>query len=217
MFSRFLLTLVLLGLANSSVSRKEMFPCHAMPDPQCFKTDTKTTTQAIGGDIRQVFSNVRVDRAKLAIAVGALGRRGAFHNFNYSLANDVIEGVKMENLDAAADLVCSKLGLILNRDCDSVRSTFQSLAFAEKSTAKLEDFSFGEFDGFKSIYGYVTGVQNSQGDVDIAYTVHQQEFSVEDMEFTTEEIEAIKMHYLKHKVLLNLKHENIIQSISYVN
>ena len=59
---------------------------------KCF--NIKTTTQAIGGDIRQAFSNVRVDREKLVIASRALGRRAVFHNFNYSLANDVIEGVK---------------------------------------------------------------------------------------------------------------------------
>jgi len=186
MFSRFLLTLVLLGLVNSA---------------------------AIGGDIRQAFSNVRVDREKLVIASRALGRRGVIHNFNYSLANDVIKGVKKVHLDAAADLVCSKLDLI-DRDCDSVRNSFKLLAFAERGTAKLEEVSLDD-GGFKSIYGYITGGRNSQGDVDIAYTVHQQEFTVEEMEFTVDEEEAMR-HYLKHVALLNLKQENIIQSISYV-
>ena len=215
MFSRFLLTLVLLGLVNSAVRQKEMFPCHAMPDPQCFKTDTKTTTQAIGGDHREAFSRVRVDRARLAIAVRALGRASGFKNFNYSLVNDVLEGVKEENLDAAADLVCQKLGLINRRDCDSVRNSFMILAFVDNGDSKLEEFSLDQGE-FKSIYGFITGVRNSQGDVDIAYTVHQQEFAVEDMEFTAEEMEAIKMHYFRHVALLNLKQENIIHFISYV-
>ena len=180
---------------------------------KCF--NIKTTTQAIGGDIRQAFSNVRVDREKLVIAARALGRRGVIHNFNYSLANDVIKGVKKVHLDAAADLVCSKLDLIA-RDCDSVRSTFKLLAFSEGGTAKLEELSLDD-GGFKSKYGYVTGVQNSQGDVDIAYTVHQQEFSGENMylRFNVEEVVAIKMH-LKHVALLNLKQDNVIQSINYV-
>ena len=144
-----------------------------------------------------------------------MGRRGVIHNFNYSLANDVIEGVKKEYLDAAADLVCQKLGLINRRDCDSVRNSFKVMAFVDSGDAKLEDFSLDQGE-FKSIYGFITGVRNSQGDVDIAYTVHQQEFAVEDMEFTAEEKYAIKYHYLKLEALLNLKQENIIQSISYV-
>jgi len=187
MFSRFLLTLVLLGLVNSA---------------------------AIGRDHREAFSRVRVDRAGLAIAVRALGRASGFKNFNYSLVNDVLEGVKEENLDAAADLVCQKLGLINRRDCDSVRNTFKILAFADNGDSKLEEFSLDQGE-FKSIYGFITGVRNSQGDVDIAYTVHQQEFTVEEMEFTVDEEEAMR-HYLKHVALLNLKQENIIQSISYV-
>jgi len=184
MFSRFLLTLVLFGLVNSA---------------------------AIGRDHRQTFAAVRVDRAEVAIAVRALERRGAFHNFNYSLAHDVLQGVKKVHLDAAADLVCSKLDLI-DRDCDSVRNSFKILAFVDFS--KLEEFSLDQGE-FKSIFGFITGVRNSQGDVDIAYTVHQQEFTVEEMEFTVDEEEAMR-HYLKHVALLNLKQENIIQSISYV-
>ena len=169
----------------------------------------------IGGDIRQAFSNVHVDRAQLAIAARALGRASGFKNFNYSLVNDVLKGVKKENIDAAADLVCLKLGLILNRDCDSVRNSFKMLAFVDNGDSKLEEFSLDQGE-FKSIYGFITGVRNSQGDVDIAYTVHQQVLAVEDMEFTAEEKNAIKYHYLKHEALLNLKQENIIQSISYV-
>ena len=210
MFARFLLTLVLLGLVNFSVSRKEMFPCHA-PDPQCF--NIKTTTQAFEGDIRQAFSNVRVDRPKLAIAVRALGRTRPGY-FNYRVANGEVKGVKMENLDAAADLICQKLGLIDRQNRIDVRNTFKLLALSlDQTTSKSEEFSFD--NGFKSKYGYVTGVQNSQGDFDIAYTVHQQEFTVEEMEFTVDEREAMR-HYLKHVALINLKQENIIQSISYV-
>ena len=176
---------------------------------KCF--NIKTTTQAIGGDIRQAFSNVRVDRAMLAIAARALGRASGFKNLNYSLVNDVLKGVKEENIDAAADLLCLKLGWI----CDmKIRNNFKAMAVAKKTTAAFEvEVVVNEL---KSIYGYMTGVRNSQGDVDITYTVHQQEFAVEDMEFTAEEKYAIKYQYLKHEALLNLKQENIIQSISYV-
>ena len=173
----------------------------------------KPPHQVIGGDIRQAFSNVRVDRAKLAIAVRALGRTRPGY-FNYRVANGEVKGVKMENLDAAADLICRKLGLMTLQNRDTVRNALKLLAFSEKSTAKLEDVSLD--DGFKSIYGYVTGVQNSQGYFDIAYTVHQQEFTVEQASFSVEEVEAIQMHYLKHVALLYLKQENVIQSISYV-
>jgi len=185
MFSRFLLTLVLLGLVNSA---------------------------AIGGDHREAFSRVRVDRAKLAIASRALERTSGFKNLNYSLVNDVLEGVKEENLDTAADLVCLKLGWI-NRDCVKIRNNFKAMAVAKKTTAAFEvEVVVNEL---KSIYGYMTGVRNSQGDVDIAYTIHEQEFAVENMEFSRGEMGAMKMH-LKHDFLLNLKQENIIHSISYV-
>merc|ERR1719331_2283140 len=116
MFSRFLLTLVLLGLVNSAAIGRDAFG-------------------------REAFSGVRVDRAKLAIAARALGRASGFKNFNYSLVNDVLEGVKEENLDAAADLVCQKLGLINRRDCDSVRNSFKTLAFVDNGDSKLEEFS----------------------------------------------------------------------------
>ena len=155
-----------------------------------------------------------MDRAGLAIAVRALGRASGFKNFNYSLVNDVLEGVKEKNLDAAADLVCQKLGLINRRDCDSVRNSFMILAFVDNGDSKLEEFSLDQGE-FKSIYGFITGVRNSQGDVDIAYTIHEQEFAVENMEFSRGEMGAMKMH-LKHDFLLNLKQENIIHSISYV-
>ena len=155
-----------------------------------------------------------MDRAQLEIAARAL-RRLRPGDFNFRVVNDEFKGVKMENLDAAADLICQKLGLINRQNQDTVRNTLKLLALTlDQETSILEEFSFD--NGFKSKYGYVTGVQNSQGDVDIAYTVHQQEFTVEDMEFTAEEMGAIKMHYFKHEVLLNLKQENIIQSISYV-
>ena len=156
-----------------------------------------------------------MDRAKLEIAARALrwARPGVF---NYRLANDEFKGGKMENLDAAADLICQKLGLIDRQNRIDVRNTFKLLALSlDQTTSKLEEFSFD--NGFKSKYGYVTGVQNSQGDFDIAYTVHQQEFSGENMylRFNVEEVVAIKMH-LKHVALLNLKQDNVIQSINYV-
>jgi len=186
MFSYFLLTAVLLALAN----------CGAIDN------------------IRQQFASVRVDRARLAIANQAL-RRVKAHDFKYWLAIDELKGVKRENIAALADIVCSKLGF-RHDHCDSVRSTFEALSFAEKSHAKLEELSLSS-DGFESIYGLVLGAENSQGDVDIDYAIYQQVFSVSSPSgFTVEEMEAIKNHYSKYEALLALKQENFIASISYV-
>merc|ERR1712037_933698 len=131
--------------------------------------------------------------------------------------------------------------------------SFKMASLAGSSEAKMEEFSFE--DGFKFVYGYIMTVKNSRGDVDLVYTIHQQELrlsasgetsgdsseeSVEtthstptrstrpfrttrpttatpfDPGFTSEEMEAIKMHYSKYEALLRLKQENVIESISFV-
>ena len=126
--------------------------------------------------IGQKFSSVQVDRAKLAIAVGALGRANA-QNFENSLVNDQLSGVKRENLEGVANFVCLKLGLKDPRRCRQIKDTFQGVGLADESNVEMEEFSLDVYnDEFVSLYGIVLGVQNSEGDVDISYTFHHQEF-----------------------------------------
>jgi len=117
-----------------------------------------------------------VDRAKLAIAVGALGRANA-NNFKNSLVNDQLSGVKRENLEGVANFVCSKLGLKDPAHCTNVKNAFQLMGLSDKGDAKLEEVSLNGA-GFNSLYGYISGVRNSRGEVDIGFTIHHQEFKL---------------------------------------
>jgi len=153
MFFRLLLpaALLLLSLANLSMGS------------QVFQTMERK--------IKQNFAAVRVDRAKVGVAVAALGRANA-HNFKNRLVNDQLKGVKEENLEGVAKFICSKLTLT-PAHCTKVKNSFKMASLAGSSEAKMEEFSFE--DGFKFVYGYIMTVKNSRGDVDVVYTIHQQE------------------------------------------
>jgi len=197
--------------------------------------------QTMERNIGQKFAAVRVDRAKVGVAVGALGRANA-HNFKNRLVNDQLKGVKGENLEDVAKYICSKLTLT-PAHCTKVKNSFKMASLAGSSEAKMEEFSFE--DGFKFVYGYIMTVKNSRGDVDVVYTIHQQELrlsasgesSEESVEtthstptrstrpttatpfnpgFTSEQMEAIRSHYSKYEALLRLKQENVIESINFV-
>ena len=175
MFSRLLLpAALLLDLANLTIGNQV-----TNPTPNVSYTATKTTKQVfrtMESQIGQKFSSVQVDRAKLAIAVGALGRANA-QNFENSLVNDQLSGVKRENLEGVANFVCLKLGLKDPRRCRQIKDTFQGVGLADESNVEMEEFSLDVYnDEFVSLYGIVLGVQNSEGDVDISYTFHHQEF-----------------------------------------
>jgi len=197
--------------------------------------------QTMERKIGQNFAAVRVDRAKVGVAVAALGRANA-HNFKNRLVNDQLKGVKGENLEGVAKYICSKLTLT-PAHCTKVKNSFKMASLAGSSEAKMEEFSFE--DGFKFVYGYIMTVKNSRGDVDVVYTIHQQELrlsasgesSEESVEtthstptrstrpttatpfnpgFTSEQMEAIRSHYSKYEALLRLKQENVIESINFV-
>jgi len=127
--------------------------------------------QTMERKIGQNFAAVRVDRAKVGVAVAALGRANA-HNFKNRLVNDQLKGVKGENLEDVAKFICSKLTLT-PAHCTKVKNSFKMASLAGSSEAKMEEFSFE--DGFKFVYGYIMTVKNSRGDVDVVYTIHQQE------------------------------------------
>jgi len=222
MFFRLLLpaALLLLSLANLSMGS------------QVFQTMER--------NIGQKFAAVRVDRTKVGIAVAALGRANA-HNFKNRLVNDQLKGVKGENLEDVAKFICSKLTLT-PAHCTKVKDGFKFATLAD-SEVKVEEFS--DADGLTFVYGWILTKRNNRGDVDVVYTIHQQELrlsasgesSEESVEtthstptrstrpttatpfnpgFTSEQMEAIRSHYSKSLALLRLKQENVIESINFV-
>ena len=181
MFSRLLLpAALLLGLANLTIGNQV-----TNPTPNVSYTATKTTKQVfrtMENQIGQKFAAVQVDRAKLAIAVSALGKaleraNAKGNNFENNLVNDQLSGVKRENLEGIANFVCLKLGLKDPRRCRQIKDTFQGVGLADESNVEMEEFSLDVYnEEFVSLYGIMLGVQNSEGDVDISYTFHHQEF-----------------------------------------
>jgi len=200
--------------------------------------------QTMERNIGQKFAAVRVDRAKVGIAVAALGRANA-HNFKNRLVNDKLKGVKGENLEDVAKFICSKLTLT-PAHCTKVKDGFKFATLAD-SEVKVEEFS--DADGLTFVYGWILTKRNNRGDVDVVYTIHQQELrlsasgetsgesSEESVEtthstptrstrpttatpfnpgFTSEQMEAIRSHYSKYEALLRLKQENVIESINFV-
>jgi len=137
--------------------------------------------QTMERKIGQNFAAVRVDRAKVGVAVAALGRANA-HNFKNRLVNDQLKGVKGENLEGVAKFICSKLTLT---DCSKVKNGFKLAILADSSETKIEEFSFDR-TGW-GVYGFIMTKRNSLGDVDIVYTIHQQEFRLFISEETSEE------------------------------
>ena len=72
---------------------------------------------------------------------------------------------------------------------------------------------------FSSRYGVIRGVENEDGTADIAYAIHLLQFELADdpnLEFTSEELGAIKNTYTEHQALLAFKQENIVKEISYI-
>ena len=168
MFFRLLLpaALLLLSLANLGMGSQ------VTTNPNVPYTSTKPTLQVfqtMERKIGQNFAAVRVDRAKVGVAVAALGRANA-HNFKNRLVNDQLKGVKGENFEGVAKFICSKLTL---KDCTKVKNAFKLAILVDSSETKIEEFSFDR-TGW-GVYGFIMTKRNSQGDVDIVYTIHQQE------------------------------------------
>ena len=133
--------------------------------------------------IGQKFAAVQVDRAKLAIAVSALGKaleraNAKGNNIENNLVNDQLSGVKRENLEGIANFVCLKLGLKDPALCRRVKDAFQMTRLADEMEVPIREFSTN-VDGFESLYGVMLGVRNKyEGTVDIGYTLHRHEFKL---------------------------------------
>ena len=177
MFSRLLLpAAILLGLASLTIGNQVI-----TPTPNVTFSATKTTPQVfrnLENQIGQKFAAVQVNRTKLGIAVGALGRANAY-DFKNNLVNDQLSGVKRENCEGVANYVCLKLGLKDPAHCTRhLEGTFKMAGFADETDAKMEEFSLNEGENGKCVYGFIVSKRNSQGVVDISYTIHHQEFKL---------------------------------------
>ena len=165
--------------------------------------------------IEEKFAAVTVEKKSLDLAVDALKKAKA-DSFKYSLVHDQLEGVKRENAVPVGNIVCDKLSLEDPEHTKKVKNTFQLFQFSTDQKAKLEELSL-DVNEFKSIYGFIIGIEDEEGDLDIGYTIYQLEFELKDApEFTVDEMEAIKRHYMKNEALLTLKQENVIKSINYI-
>merc|ERR1712037_650852 len=90
------------------------------------------------------------------------------------LVNDKLKGVKGENLEDVAKFICSKLTLT-PAHCTKVKDGFKFATLAD-SEVKVEEFS--DADGLTFVYGWILTKRNNRGDVDVVYTIHQQELSL---------------------------------------
>jgi len=197
-------------------------------------------TADIGEELRQELEWVKVERRELEMAETALAR-AKFDSFEPKLVHNKLIGVNKTNQERVAETLITELKLTQIFDSnfevgggrtiedqlrDLVRSTFQLLPittdpvwhkFSGGTVFKAGIWEAGR--RFSSRYGVIGGVENDDGTADIAYAIHLLQFELANdpnLEFTSEELGAIKDTYTEHQALLAFKQENLINEISYV-
>jgi len=178
----------------------------------------------IGEQLEQALESVSVKRSELEIADTALAR-AKFDSFEPKLVHNKMEGVYEANLEKVAEIVTMELNLTdFDWDFDEqeigrpVSDFFEGLPTFQDPTSRFEMEVFespGEDQGrYRSIQGAIIGTKNDDGTFDIAYAIYKLQFRLADdpnLEFTREELNAIKYTYMEHQALLAFKKE-----ISYV-
>jgi len=175
----------------------------------------------IGEQLEQALESVSVKRSELEIADTALAR-AKFDSFEPKLVHNKMEGVYEANLEKVAEIVTMELNLTddLNYEQEigelvSNRFGMMSGCTSSKGYFHPTDLAPAEDQGrFRSIYGVMFGTKNDDGTFDIAYAIYKLQFRLADdpnLEFTREELNAIKYTYMEHQALLAFKKE-----ISYV-
>jgi len=173
----------------------------------------------IGEQLEQALESVSVKRSELEIADTALAR-AKFDSFEPKLVHNKMEGVYEANLEKVAEIVTMELNLTddLNYEQEigeKVSNYFGGLSYSSYDCEFTEPNNQSEDQRrYRSIYGFIFGTKNDDGTFDIAYAIYKLQFRLADdpnLEFTREELNAIKYTYMEHQALLAFKKE-----ISYV-
>jgi len=212
-------------LIMGSEESKPVVVAYVPPKPQLPNAD-------IGKELREELEKVKVKRRDLEMADTALAR-AKFDSFEPKLVHNKFIGVNKTNQERVGETLITELKLtqIFDSNCedqmrDLVRKTFQFLPITPEPTwtrfSGGPAYTAGIWEAgrrFSSRYGVIGGVENDDGTADIAYAIHLLQFELADdpnLEFTDEELGAIKDTYTKHQALLAFKQENIVKEISYV-
>ena len=185
----------------------------------------------IGEQLEQALESVHLKRRDVETADNTLAYN-RLTIFESKLVHNKLIGVNKTNQERVAETLITELKLtqIFDSNCedqmrDLVRQTFQSLSFTTEplwSKFCAPVYKAGIWEAgrrFSSRYGVIRGVENEDGTADIAYAIHLLQFELTDdpnLEFTDEELYAIKDTYTEHQALLAFKQEDIIKEISYV-
>jgi len=183
-------------------------------------------TVSAESQLQTKFENVSVNRNELILAETALGRTTA-SSFDYSLAHDKFIGLRKNKIQEIKEIVirklCLKDGEVKSKIETEVESTFDMLDLADAAESQVEQIKLDmkTSEGkFVCVYGFLTAVPNGTSGFDLAYAIYQLEFDLmvdQNFRLSVAEMEAIKMHYSKHKALQTLKQEGVIKAINYVN
>jgi len=212
-------------LIMGSEESKPVVVAYVPPKPQLPNAD-------IGKELREELEKVKVKRRDLEMADTALAR-AKFDSFEPKLVHNKLIGVNKTNQERVVETLITELKLTQifysnfeDQLRDLVRSIFQSLPLTpEPSWSKFSSapvYKAGIWEAgrrFSSMYGVFGGVENDDGTADIAYAIHLLQFELANdpnLEFTSEELGAIKDTYTEHQALLAFKQENLINEISYV-
>ena len=186
----------------------------------------------IGEQLEQALESVHLKRRDVETADNTLAYN-RLTIFESKLVHNKLIGVNKTNQERVAETLITELKLtqIFDSNCedqmrDLVRKTFQALSITtEPMWTKFSGgpgYKAGIWEAgrrFSSRYGVIGGVENEDGTADIAYAIHLLQFELADdpnLEFTAEELGAIKDTYTEHQALLAFKQENIVKEISYV-
>jgi len=180
----------------------------------------------IGEQLEQALESVSVKRSELEIADTALAR-AKFDSFEPKLVHNKMEGVYEANLEKVAEIVTMELNLTDDLNFEQELGEKMSNHFRHLSECVSLTFTDGtrlpspvgtreteDQRRYRSIYGVMFGTKNDDGTFDIAYAIYKLQFRLADdpnLEFTREELNAIKYTYMEHQALLAFKKE-----ISYV-
>lgn len=192
--------------------------------------------------LTQKFELVEVSRSNLDTAEKKL--QGQLMDFwDEKMVHDVTRGVPKDSLVEYTECMSESLGLD-DEQKTALLARMKVMKFAKANDSNVLEMQFN-IDEFKSMYGYVSMIQEPDKTIAIAYAVHKLNFKMaakeqhyiresdssaykrnqivdvftrtERVKFSEGDINAVKETYGRFKALDTLKKEGVINAIKFVD
>ena len=172
----------------------------------------QTSFEIVKALLTQKFSTVQISKAEVAKAQRIM--KANVSSWKESMVNSVTSGVDPNYLDEFAELLLESLQLTDENHKIKIRKTVEIMKFSKKHQGDILEVSF-EVTKFRSVYGFLAAMKDTDDTVTFAYAFHSLNFDVELNSLSAEEIITIKNNFGKFQALETLRREGVIKSINY--